>query len=95
MGIYIRSLFFCYPVFCVISCFVTISVGKRELVNLHLLSSRCLLTNNILWLLLTVHAGIQDFVQGGGVQARRPENSLDNVFLSSTYFTVCRGGPMI
>ena len=31
-----------------------------------------------------VHARIQDFCQarGGGVEARRPENSLDNVFLS-------------
>ena len=30
-----------------------------------------------------------------GVQARPPENSLDTVFLSSTYFTVNRGGPMV
>ena len=32
---------------------------------------------------------------GRGVQARPPENSLDTVFLSSTYFTVNRGGPMV
>ena len=32
---------------------------------------------------------------GRGVQARLPENSLDTVFLSSTYFTVNRGGLMV
>ena len=33
---------------------------------------------------------------GGGVEARRPENSLDNVFFkSSTYFTVYRVDPMV
>ena len=33
---------------------------------------------------------------GGGVEARRLENSLDNVFfLSSTYFTVYRVDPMV
>ena len=29
-----------------------------------------------------VHARIQEFLLGGGVEARRPENSLDNVFFS-------------
>ena len=38
----------------------------------------------------------QDFFQGGGGQARLPENSLDHVFFySTTYFTVYRGGPMV
>ena len=33
---------------------------------------------------------------GGGVEARRPENSLDNFFFqSSTYFTVYRVDPMV
>ena len=36
---------------------------------------------------------------GGGVEARRPENSLENVFFfvcfSSTYFTDYRGDPMV
>ena len=32
---------------------------------------------------------------GRGVQARPPENSLDTVFLSSTYLAVNRGGPMV
>ena len=32
---------------------------------------------------------------GRGVQARPQENSLDTVFLSSTFFTVNRGGPMV
>ena len=36
---------------------------------------------------------------GGGVEARWPENSLDNVFFShqliSTYFTVYRVDPMV
>ena len=44
-----------------------------------------------------VHARIQDFLSGGrgGVEARRPENSLDNVFLSHQLilqFTEC---PMV
>ena len=29
-----------------------------------------------------VHARIQEFLSGGGVEARRPENSLGNVFFS-------------
>ena len=46
------------------------------------------------------HARIQDFFFRGRVQARRSENSLDNVvvffffLLSLTYFTIYRGGPM-
>ena len=40
-----------------------------------------------------------NFQGGGGVGAGRgfrpPENSLDTVYLSSTYFTVNRGGPMV
>ena len=31
---------------------------------------------------------------GGGVEARRPENSLDNVFLVLNYFTVFRWDPI-
>ena len=31
---------------------------------------------------------------GGGVEARRPENSLDNVFLVQNYFTVFRWDPI-
>ena len=41
---------------------------------------------------------IKEFLSGGGggVQARRPENSLDNVFiLILNFFTVYRGGPMV
>ena len=34
-----------------------------------------------------VHARIQEFLSGGeGVEARRPENSLDNVFLGINLF---------
>ena len=36
-----------------------------------------------------VHARIQEFLsggEGGGVEARRPENSLDNVFLVINLF---------
>ena len=72
---FIRSLFlfFCYAVLCVLSSFVIISVGKRELVDLHLLSSGCLLADNILWPLLAVHhAGIQDFFRVGGGGGSRP-----------------------
>ena len=32
---------------------------------------------------------------GGGVEARRPGNSLDTVFLVRTYFTVYRVDPMV
>ena len=48
-----------------------------------------------------VHAPIQGFYSGGrGIQVRRPENSLDNVFFfvnsnSEFFFTVNRGGPMV
>ena len=51
-----------------------------------------------------VHARIQEFLSGGGVEARRPESSLDNVFLvinlfyslqsgSSGFITEMRRGP--
>ena len=47
-----------------------------------------------------VHARIQEFFSGGGgggemVEARRPENGLDNIFQPSTYFTVYRVDPMV
>ena len=33
-------------------------------------------------------------IMGGGVEAQRPENSLDNVFLVLHYFTVFRWDPI-
>ena len=42
------------------------------------------------------HAGIQKFLFGGGVvQGRLLENSLNNVFFSSAYFIVYRGGQIV
>ena len=43
-----------------------------------------------------VHARIQEFLSGGGggggVEARRPENSLDNVFFSHQHFYSLQSG---
>ena len=39
-----------------------------------------------------VHARIQEFLSGGGVEARRPENSLDNAFLVINLFYSLQSG---
>ena len=39
-----------------------------------------------------VHARIQEFFGGGGVEALRPENSLDNVFLVINLFYCLQSG---
>ena len=39
-----------------------------------------------------VHARIQDFLSGGGVDSRRPENSLDYVFLVINLFYSLQSG---
>ena len=39
-----------------------------------------------------VHARIQEFLSGGGVEARRPENSLDSVFLVINLFYSLQSG---
>ena len=44
----------CYALLCVHSSFATILKRKRKLVALLLLSYRCIVTINVLWLLLTV-----------------------------------------
>ena len=36
----------------------------------------------VMYMTNRVHARIQEFLSGGGVEARRSENSLDNVFFS-------------
>ena len=48
-----KSLF-CYELLCVHSSFAIILKRKRGLVDLILLSYRCLFTVNVLWLFLTV-----------------------------------------
>ena len=51
---------FCYTVVCVHSSFVIILKRNRKLVTLLLLSFRCLVTVNVLWLFLTVRwVGLQ------------------------------------
>ena len=45
---------FCYALLCVHSSFAIILKRKRKLVALLLLSYRCIVTVNILWLFLTV-----------------------------------------
>ena len=52
-GVLCLSLFL-YELHCVLSSFAIILKRKRELVALLLLSYRCLVTVNVLWLLLTV-----------------------------------------
>ena len=49
----VRSLF-CFAVRCVFSCFIIISLGKREVVVLLLLGSECHVTVIVLWFFLTV-----------------------------------------
>ena len=53
MGILCLSLF-CYALLCVRSSFAIILKRNRKLVALLLLSYRCLVTVNVLWLFLTV-----------------------------------------
>ena len=45
---------FCYALHCVHSSFAIILKRKRKLVDLLLLSYRCIVTINVLWLFLTV-----------------------------------------
>ena len=45
---------FCYALFCVHSSFAIIYEWKRKLVALLLLSYRCIVTINVLWLFLMV-----------------------------------------
>ena len=45
---------FCYALLCVHSSFVIILKRKRKLVALLLLSYRCIVTINVLWLFLTM-----------------------------------------
>ena len=53
VGVLCLSLFW-YALLCVLSSFAIILKRKRELVSLLLLSYRCLVTVNVLWLFLTV-----------------------------------------
>ena len=55
--------------------------------------SKChIVGNHVLQLILMcpylagVHARNQEFYSGGGVQVRRPENTLDNVFFFVLFF---------
>ena len=47
-------LLFCYTILCVHSSFAIILKRKRKLAALLLLSYRCIVTINVLWLFLTV-----------------------------------------
>ena len=53
MGVLYLSLF-CYALLCVHSSFAIILKRKRKLVALLLLSYRCIVTMNVLWLFLRV-----------------------------------------
>ena len=53
MGVMCLYLF-CYALLCVHSSFAIILKRKRKLVALLLLSYRCIVTINVLWLFLTV-----------------------------------------
>ena len=53
MGV-LRLSMFCYALLCVHSSFAIILKRKRKLVALLLLSYRCIVTINVLWLFLTV-----------------------------------------
>ena len=53
VGVLCLSLF-CYALLCVHSSFAIILKRKRKLVALLLLSCRCIVTINVLWLFLTV-----------------------------------------
>ena len=62
MGTLCLSLF-CYALLCVHSSFAIILKRKRKLVDLLLLSYRCLVTVNVLWLFLTVlWVGLQSVI---------------------------------
>ena len=51
---------FCYALLCVYSCFAIILKRKKKLVALLLLSYRCIVTINFLWLFLRVQwVGLQ------------------------------------
>ena len=54
VGVLVWSLLFWYSSFCGLSSFAIILTTKRELAALLLLSFGCLVTVNVLWLLLTV-----------------------------------------
>ena len=59
MGVLSLSLF-CYALLCASSSFAIILKRKRKLAALLLLSYRCIVTINVLWLFLTVPwAGLQ------------------------------------
>ena len=59
MGVLCLSLF-CYTLLCVHSSFAIILKRKRKLVALLLLSYRCIVTINVLWLFLAVlRVGLQ------------------------------------
>ena len=45
---------FCYALLCVHSSFAIIFKGKRKLFALLVLSNRCIVTEHVLWLFLTV-----------------------------------------
>ena len=53
VGVMCLSLF-CYALLCVHSSFAIILKRKRKLAALLLLSNRCIVTINVLWLFLTV-----------------------------------------
>ena len=48
---------FCYALLCVYSSFAIILKEKRKLVALLLLSYRCIVTTNVLWLFITAPLG--------------------------------------
>ena len=56
VGVLCLSLF-CYALLCGVSCFAIILKRKRKLVALLLLSYRCILTINVLWLFLNGAVG--------------------------------------
>ena len=59
VGVLCLSLFY-YALLCVHSSFAIISKRKRKLVALLLMSYRCIVTINVLWLFLTVRwVGLQ------------------------------------
>ena len=54
VGVRFVFVFVCYALLCVHSSFAIILKRKRKLVALLLLSYRCIVTINVLWLFLTV-----------------------------------------
>ena len=63
MGVPVCLSLFYYPLLCVRSSFAIILKRKRELVALVVLSYRCIVTINVLWLFLTVPwAGLQSVI---------------------------------